>query len=113
MRPLWSLISMNMLLPISRCAVMRPASETSRPSAKFERAASQASVGVNLLAKGLTPFARSAASLALRCSINEFVSSITNATGDETQIQHGCRYLRREGVQPRMGTDKHGWERGN
>ena len=29
-----------------------------------------------MLAKGLMPFARRAASLALRCSINEFVSSI-------------------------------------
>jgi len=38
--------------------------------------AAQVSAGVNLFWNGSMPLARSAASLALRCSINEFVSSM-------------------------------------
>src|SRR5581483_8627119 len=72
---------MNMDLPISRCAVMRPATETSvvslnSPRLYFSRAASQDSVGVNLLRNGKIFFTSSALSLARRWSINEFVSSI-------------------------------------
>ena len=40
------------------------------------RASAHVSAGVNLFLNGSMPLARSAASLALRCSINEFVSSI-------------------------------------
>src|SRR5688572_5539948 len=67
-------------LPISRCAVMRPATETFVPSGNTPdsnplRASLHARSGVNLFLNGSMPFARKAVSLALRCSISEFVSS--------------------------------------
>src|SRR5690606_22180804 len=93
---------MKMDLPMSRCAVTRPATDTrwpsgSLPESKPLRASLHLVSGVNLFWNGSMPLARSAASLARRCSISEFVSSIrisrTGAAGSATQP--GSRIVRR------------------
>src|SRR6185503_5505388 len=88
---------MNWLLPMSRCAVMRPAISTWLPSFNslatyFVRAWPQPSVGVNLFANGLMPFALSFARFVRRCSISEFSDGgvgpdgcSINESGDETR----------------------------
>ena len=89
MRPVTSLRSTNWDLPMSRWAVMRPAMRTGAPSgrvplSKAWRAAPQPMPGVNLLRKGSMPRACSAASLALRCSTNAFVSSMCDGPHPST-----------------------------
>ena len=56
--------------------------------------------GVNLFRNGSMPLARNAASLALRCSINELVSSIAIAGGDETRNPGDCPRRKRHALRP-------------
>jgi len=71
---------------------MRPATDTrvpsgSAPDSKPLRASLQARSGVNLFWNGKIPLASSDLSLARRCSMSEFVSSIKMAAGIKARKQ--------------------------
>src|SRR6266550_2627150 len=76
MRPLESRRSRKWLLPMSRCAAMRPAARTVAPSLNFSHTSPTDPLGSKPAPNGSTPFVRSASSFLRRSAMSSFSSSI-------------------------------------
>src|SRR5579884_781101 len=94
MRPVASRRSRKWLLPMSRCAVIRPAARSVSPSLNFSRTSAMDPLTSNPEPNGSTPFARRASIFLRRRAINSFSFSIEaefKAQRENEQLEYARR----------------------